>query len=226
MGADTPAAGGEQKAVVKYEGRPPHHGGRNSNRNNNNNYNMREKFLGADSNLHVKIFEAKRNRSEQVVNFKTVDDLIKAQVGTEYDPFVLESLEKDSLAGPTEPTPIYEAKANPVDPSVMSEVEKMKFKARFDKFLTRTDKIEMQLKQVFSKYFGHVDDDMKGTPKEDPDFERAYNAKDVIALRKMLKTIKYNYKKSEEPIKTMYQATKDLILMKQHKKDCKISIVT
>ena len=45
----------------------------------------------------------------------------------------------------------------------MSEVEKMKFESKFDKYLTRTDKIEMQLKQVFSKYFGQVDDDMRGT---------------------------------------------------------------
>ena len=96
MGADTPAADGEQKPVVKYEGKPSYHGGRNGanrNNNNNNNYNTREKFLEADSNLHGKVFEAKRNRSEQVANFKTVDDLIKAQVGTEYDPFVLESLD-------------------------------------------------------------------------------------------------------------------------------------
>ena len=35
----------------------------------------------------------------------------------------------------------------------------------------------------------------------------------------MLKSINYNYKKSEEPIRTMYQATEDLILMKQYKKD-------
>jgi hypothetical protein len=221
MGADTPAAGGEQKPVVKHEGKPSYHGGRNgvNRNNNNNNYNTREKFLGADSNLRGKVFEAKRNRSEQVANFKTVDDLIKSQVGTEYDPFVLESLEQDSLAGPTEPTPIYEIKAAVTDPDVMSEVEKMKFKSKYDKYLTRTDKIEMQLKQVFSKYYGQVDEDMRGTLKEDADFERAYNAKDVIALRKMLKAINYNYKKSEEPIKTMWQATKDLILMKQHKKD-------
>ena len=72
MGVDTPAAGGEQRPVVKYD----------SNRNNNNNYNTREKFLGADSNLRGKIFEAKRNRSEQVANFKTVDDLIEAKVGS------------------------------------------------------------------------------------------------------------------------------------------------
>ena len=54
-------------------------GGRNNaNRNNNNNYNSREQFLGADPNLRGKVFEAKRNRLEQVANLETVDDLIKA----------------------------------------------------------------------------------------------------------------------------------------------------
>ena len=53
MGADTPAASGETKPAVKYESRPPYHGGRN-NANKNNNYNAREKFLGADVNLRGK----------------------------------------------------------------------------------------------------------------------------------------------------------------------------
>merc|ERR1712194_534641 len=99
-----------------------------------------------------------------------------------------------------------------------SEVEKMKFKSKYDKYLTRTDKIEMQLKQVFSKYWGQIDEDMRGTLKEYDDLERAYNEKDVIALRTMLKKVNFNYKKTEEPIKTMWQATKDLILTKQKKK--------
>ena len=54
----------------------------------------KEKFLGADPDLRGYVFEAKRNQSEQVVNFTTVKDIIKAQVGTECDPFVLKSLEK------------------------------------------------------------------------------------------------------------------------------------
>ena len=148
MGANTPAAGGEQKPVVKHEDRPPYHGGRNNaNRNNNYNYNSREKFLGADPNLCGKVFEAKHNRSEQVANFKTVDDLIKAQVGTAYDPFVLESLKKDTMTGPPGPVPVDMAKAADTDPDVMSEAENMKFKSKFDKCLTRSDKNEMQPKQ-------------------------------------------------------------------------------
>ena len=101
MGANTSAAGKESKPVVKHECKPSYYWGHN-NANRNNNNNTREKFLGADSTLRRKIFEGKRNRSEQVANFKTVNDLIKAQVGTEYDPFFLESLEQDSVAGPLE----------------------------------------------------------------------------------------------------------------------------
>ena len=89
MGVNTPAAGGETKPVVKHKDRPPYQGGRNNaNTNDNYNHNAREKFLGADANLRGKIFEAKRTRSDQVANFKIVDGLIKAQVGTEYDPVV------------------------------------------------------------------------------------------------------------------------------------------
>ena len=49
---------------------------------------------------------------------------------------------------------------------------------------------------------------MRATLKEDDDFERAYNAKDVTALQNILKTINFNYKKNKEPIKTMWQATR------------------
>ena len=80
-------------------------------------------------------------------------------MGTEYDPLVLESLEQASKAGPPEPTPVYMAKAAETDPDVMSEVEKMKSERKFDKYLTRTDKIKMQLKQVFPKYYWQVDED-------------------------------------------------------------------
>ena len=151
-----------------------------------------------------------------MANCKTADDLIKAQVGTEYNPFVLEFLEQDSIAGPPEPALVYMANAAVTDTDVMSEVEKIKFLSKFDKYLTRTDKIEMQLKQVYSKYYGQVDDDTRGMLKEDDNFERAYNRMDVIALQNMLKAINFNYKKSKELIKTIWQATKDLILMKQY----------
>ena len=94
-------------------------------------------------------------------------------------------------------------KATETDPDVMSEVGIMKFKSKFDKYLTRTDRIEMQLKQVFPKYYGQVDEDMRGTLKKDDDFKHAHNAKDVIALHKIPKATNFNYKKIKELIKTM-----------------------
>ena len=108
-------------------------------------------------------------------NFKTADNLIKAQVGTEYDPFVLESLKKDTVTGPPKPTSVYMAKASESDPDVMSEVEKTRFKSKVDTNLTQTDKIDMQPKQVFSKYYGQVYKDMRASLKEDATYERAYN---------------------------------------------------
>ena len=57
-----------------------------------------------------------------MANFKTIDDLIKAQIGTAYDPFVLESLEKDTVAGLPEPVPVYMVKAADTDPDVTGPV--------------------------------------------------------------------------------------------------------
>ena len=74
------------------------------------------------------------------------------------------------------------AKAAETDPGVMSEVKKMKFK----------EQIRQQLKQVISKCYGQVDEDMRGTLKKDDDYERAYNEKDVIALQTILKAINFN----------------------------------
>ena len=71
---------------------------------------------------------------------------------------------------------------------------------------------------MFSKYYGQVNEDTRGTLKEDDNFGRAYKAKAVVALQKMLKAINFNYKKSEDPTKTIWQAIKDLILIKQHKR--------
>ena len=71
----------------------------------------------------------------------------------------------------------------------MSEVERMQCKSKFDTYLTRTDKTKMQLKQVFSNFYGWVDENTREIHKEDGNFEHVYNAKDVIALQKVPKTI-------------------------------------
>jgi len=116
MGADTPAEGGESKPKIKSEdNNVPSNAGRNNFRRNNNTSTVRkEKFTGAHADLQGHVFEAKRSRSEQVSNFRKVDELIKAKVGTEFDPFVLESLEKDTMTKPPEPTAVTANDGSPL----------------------------------------------------------------------------------------------------------------
>ena len=86
--------------------------------------------------------------------------------------------------GPPEPTPAYTENTSEGDPDGMSEVEIMKFKCKFDTYLIQTDKFDMQLKQVFLKYYGQANKDIRASLKEDAEYERAYDTKDVTALQK------------------------------------------
>ena len=113
-------------------------------------------------------------------------------------------MEKDANTLPEEPQPVTTG----ADNDIMSGVEKMKYKAKYDRYLNRVDKVEMQLKQTYSKYYGQCDEDMKASLKEDSDFVRSHQEKDIVKLRKMLKNINFNYKKSEEPIKHYGKPTK------------------
>ena len=140
------------------------------------------------------MFEAKYNQSEQVVNFTTVNDIIKAHVGTECDPFILESLEKEVKSLPEEPAAVTK------EDGVMTKIEEMKFKSKYDKYLNQIHKVKMQLKQTYSKYYGQIDEEMKGTLTKDPEFEKAHQEKEVLTLRKLLKNINFNYSRSEQPI--------------------------
>ena len=66
-------------------------------------------------------------------------------------------------------------------------IAEMKFKSKFDRWLTWTEKIEKELKQVYSKYFGQCNEDMKATLAEDASFDKANKEKDVITLWKFFK---------------------------------------
>ena len=181
MGADTPAEGGENKSNVKVDGNNAQvNAGRNNIRRNNPI--KKEKFLGAHPSLQGHVFEAERVRSEQIENFQKVNEIIKAKIGADYDPLVPESLEKEATTLPTEPTPVTKKAADGTES--MDDIESMKFKSKYGKYLTRAEIIEKELKQAYSIYFGQISDEMKASLKEDPDFERAFQEKDALALRK------------------------------------------
>jgi hypothetical protein len=197
MGADTPAPADKKKPEIKVEGEKQNarHGQQRGNNNARRDHVVKkEKFLGADPDLQGSVFESKRSRSEQVANFEKVDALIKDQVGKEYHPFVLESLEKEEIILPDEPndSDFLDDKGN------MSEINKIKFRERYHRHLNLKEKVTTELKQVYAKYYGQCDDDMKATLKEDAEFKNAHDTKDVLKLRIIMRRVTFQYRSSED----------------------------
>ncbi len=157
--------------------------------------------MGAHPDLQGFVFEAYAVRSTQITNFNTVDTRIRALVGQQFDPFVLESIEKMAVTLPVEPTVVTEA-----DGVTVSRVEEIKYGKKYDRWLTRTNKIEQQLKQVYSVYFGQCDDDIKASLAEHPDFKRVDQEKDLIQLYKILQSVNFSYRSNQEPVLTMWNA--------------------
>ena len=69
----------------------------------------------------------------------------------------------------------------------------MKFKSKYDRWLTRTEKIDKELKQTYYRYYGRCDEDVKAKLAEDAKFEIAHQEKDVIALRRTLQSVNFSY---------------------------------
>ena len=44
----------------------------------------------------------------------------------------------------------------------MTKIEETKFKSKYNKYLNQIHKVEMQLKHTYSKYYGQIDEEMKG----------------------------------------------------------------
>ena len=209
MGTGTPAEGGEGKPALKAEGI----GGVGSNRKNRhqNNVMKKEKFMGAHPDLQGFVFEAGSTRTNQIAKFTTVDTRIRALIGQQFDPMVLESIEKMTVTVPPEPNIVTES-----DGSV-SKMEEIKYGKKYDRWLTRTEKIEKEMKQVYSIYYGQCDEDIKASLAEHAQFEVANQEKDVIQLYKILQSVNFSYRSNQEPILTMWNAKADFIKLRQQK---------
>ena len=99
----------------------------------------------------------------------------------------------------------------------MNNVESMKFKISYSRYLSELGKIETQLKQCYVKYHGQCNDDMKASLENDPGFKAAHKVKDIIKLRAILRTVTFHYRKSEEPIKTLWKANRDFMNLQQQR---------
>ena len=212
MSAAIPAAGGVAKPAANGDGRPV--GGKAAGRKHQQHaFVKKEKFLGADQDLQGFVFETKTTRSQQITNFRNVDERIRDQVGAKFDEYVLETLERMKVTLPPEPTPVTQADGT------IAKIEELKFKSQYDRHLSRVERINTQLRQVYSKYIGQCDAEMKATLKEDSRFDEANKKKDVVELRKMLMSANHNYRTHEEPIKTIWTAKRDFINLRQHRNE-------
>ena len=173
MGTDTPVEGGEKKPVMKQEGNDGFH----QNKSKFKKFAKRERFMGAHPDLQGFVFETGTSHNNQIANFNTVDTRIRAIVGQSFEPQVLESIEKMTLVMPPEPTIIAEPDGS------MSRVEDIKYGKKYDKWLTRTEKVEKELKQVYSIYYGQCDEDIKSSLAEDATFKRQGGAVDPSRIR-------------------------------------------
>ena len=171
----------------------------------------KEKFMGAHPDLQGFVFEAGSTRTNQIAKFTTVDTCMRALIGQQFDPMVLESIEKMTVTVPPEPNIVTES-----DGSV-SKMEEIKYGKKYDRWLTRTERIEKEMKQVYSIYYGQCDEDIKASLAEHAQFEVANQEKNVIQLYKILQSVNFSYRSNQEPILTMWNAKADFIKLRQQK---------
>mmetsp|Transcript_32592 Transcript_32592/g.68415 ORF Transcript_32592/g.68415 Transcript_32592/m.68415 type:complete len:174 (+) Transcript_32592:238-759(+) len=101
----------------------------------------------------------------------------------------------------------------------MTRPEEVKLKERYSRYLTQINKIDSQLKQCYHKYYEQCNSNMKASLEEDHGFKEAHRSKDVIKLRAILRTVTSHFRKSKEPIKTLWKANKDFMNLRQGRID-------
>jgi hypothetical protein len=172
MGTDTPAGGREQKPVIKNEANI----GNGFNRRVIKNFIKKKCFQAAHPDLSGFVFETGTTRTNQIADFTTADVRIWALVGQQFGPFVLESIEKMRVILPPEPTIVMETDGT------VSKMEEIKYGKKYDRWLTCTERVEKELKLVYSIYYGQCDKVIKSSLAEDFTFKQTNEEKDLIKL--------------------------------------------
>ena len=213
MGTDTncPDRPGDRKhPAIKDEGGGPN---RPSSRRNTQSkkFIMKDHFQGDHPDLAGYEFETGSNHTNQIAYFTTVDTKIRALVGQQFDPLVLESIKKMKIMMPPEPVIVTEADGS------ISRMEEIKYGKKYDRWLTRSEKVEKELKLVYSIYYGQCNEDIKSSLAEDPTFKKANEEKDLIKMYRILQNVNFSYKSVQEPILTMWNAKRDFMNLRQQR---------
>ena len=124
-------------------------------------------------------------------------EAIKNYVGINYGPHVLQSIKEMDDITPEEPELV-----TPLDPNKVRG-EEIKYGKKLDRHLSKIDKIETQMKQVFSLFMGQMDDDTKHCLAEHIEWEVTKQGKDLIKMLEILQGINFSHTSTQEPIVTM-----------------------
>ena len=79
------------------------------------------------------------------------------------------------------------------------------------------ERVDKELKQVYSIYYVQCDEDIKAGLAEHQDFECANQEKYMLALYRILQSMNFSFQSSQEPILTMWTAKVDFMRLQQQK---------
>lgn len=103
-----------------------------------------------------------------------------------------------------------------MDGTVKKE-EEIKFGKAYDRHLMKVDKIEIEMKQVFSLVLGQADDDTRHCLEEHPDWKRVNQQKDLIKMLEILRNVNFQHTSTQEPIFTMWNSIANFVRLRQAK---------
>ena len=96
-----------------------------------------------------------RLQIKQIASYATTLEHITTYVGQWCDPIVLKAIEKMDDINLSEP------QATTAADGTMTEVEKIKFSKRLDRYFMNQERIDKEKKQVYALFYGQMNEDMK-----------------------------------------------------------------
>ena len=138
-------------------------------------------------------------------------EAITNYVGINYDPHVLQFIEEMEDITPEEPELVTPTEPNKV------RGEEIKYGKKLDRHLSKIDKIETQMKQVFSIFMRQMDDDIKHRLAKHKEWEGTKQQKYLIKMLEILQGINFSHTSTQEPIVTMWESITDFAKIRQGK---------
>ena len=182
-----------------------------SNRNRNRRNNETKKAPPAGMIKELPVFDRLENKADQVANFEDTDrELLLYLVRNKCNPLVYNSIKNGVLSLPKAPEdPKLDADGN------ADALAKDKWKIEYSAYAARKTKLEDDLREAFHTYIGQCTDEMVAWLKDHKEFEAAEENQDVIALRRILKNIVFDFGPTEDPCLTYMTALKSMFNCRQ-----------